>query len=798
MKKIGCILFLAMTALLPAQETSSVVNIEWETLKHTWRAPWITHATADLLDYGVFHLRRTFELSRLPDSMIVHVSADNRYRLYVNGRYVCNGPARGDQLHWFFETINIAPYLQTGKNVIAAQVVNFGIYKPAAQHSYRTAFILQADDEKQMFVDTGADWKMIKNDAFAPLPVTEAMVHGFYAVSPGDSVDASKYPWGWQEINFDDSKWPAVKVILRGVGRGYMHGEGWYLTRREIPPLEERIERIAKIARSEGVAGDDGFLSGEKPLIIPPQTRASLLLDNAQLTMGYPQLTVNGGSGGKITVGYGEALFDALGHKGHRNDIIGKTVQGVTDVYLLDGGARTYEPLWLRTFRYVQLDIETADEPLELLQFVNLFTAYPFQQNASFECSDTTLQKIWQTGWRTARLCAQETYYDCPFYEQLQYIGDTRIQSLISLYNSGDDRLMRNALKLFDWSRVSDGITQSRYPSHVAQFIPQFSLIWVAMVHDYTLLRNDPEFVRQFLPGIKAVLTYFENHLDEQNFVVGIEWLPFVDWANGWAWGVPPGVDLGQSATLSLQYVYALQRAVELFQQFGDKEATAMYQKIAGAIQRAVQKECFVSSRGIYADTPEQINFSQHTNILTVLTHTAPLFEQKQIMQKVISERGLTQCTLYFRFYLFRALRQAGLGDQYLTQLRPWREALDYGLTTFPENPIGNTSVLGTRSDCHAWSASPNYDLLATVCGIEPAAPGFKSVRIEPSMGGLVWIRGSMPHPRGTISVMLERKDGNVAGSVSLPPGLEGTFRMSGKTIRLCDGENVIRLKEAH
>ncbi|RPH92971.1 MAG: alpha-L-rhamnosidase, partial [Calditrichaeota bacterium] len=444
--------------------------------------------------------------------------------------------------------------------------------------------------------------------------------------------------------------------------------------------------------------------------------------------------------------------------------------------------------------RYVQLEVKTGDEPLQLLQFTNRFTAYPFQQKATFACSDSSLQKIWRTGWRTARLCAQETYYDCPYYEQLQYIGDTRIQALISLYNSGDDRLMRNALCQFDQSRVPDGITQSRYPSSVAQFIPQFSLIWISMIHDYMMHRDDPVFIRQFLPGVIQVLNYFENHLDSRHFVVGIEWLPFVDWANGWSWGVPPGVDLGQSATVSLQFVYALQQAAELFRMFGDKNSANHCTQIARHIQQAVQKHCYVEERGLFADTPEQINFSQHTNILAILTHCVSHSRQQEIMRHVIHDRGLTQCTLYFRFYLFRALKQAGLGDLYSSLLQPWREALDYGLSTFPENPIGNTSVLGTRSDCHAWSASPNYDLLATVCGIEPAAPGFKSVRIEPNLGELKWLRASMPHPLGMITMALEKDKGILVGQVELPPGLKGIFSYEGAKKKLDNGVNTIHM----
>ena len=105
---------------------------------------------------------------------------------------------------------------------------------------------------------------------------------------------------------------------------------------------------------------------------------------------------------------------------------------------------------------------------------------------------------------------------------------------------------------------------------------------------------------------------------------------------------------------------------------------------------------------------------------------------------------GLTKASYYFRFYLSRALEKLGRGDQYLPQLEPWREMLELGLSTWAETPDD-----ASRSDCHAWSSHPNYDLLTIVAGIRPAAPGFRSVRIEPSLGTLDRFEASMPHARG-------------------------------------------------
>jgi len=150
----------------------------------------------------------------------------------------------------------------------------------------------------------------------------------------------------------------------------------------------------------------------------------------------------------------------------------------------------------------------------------------------------------------------------------------------------------------------------------------------------------------------------------------------------------------------------------------------------------------------------------------------------------------LVQCTLYYRFYLNQALYKAGL-DKYLDELKPWRTMLADGLTTFAESDKRAVQ----RSDCHAWSASPNYDFLATVCGIRPASFGFQTVEIKPFLGKLKEVQASMPHPAGEISIMLKRKGNQgIKGTITLPNALSGKFVWNGKNILLKGGTQEIEM----
>lgn len=129
-------------------------------------AAWIAPPNVDLDAYGVYHFRRTVAFASVPDSFRVHVSADNRYRLFVNGMPVSSGPQRSDLMHWRYETVDLAPYLQEGRNVLAALVWNWGPHRPVAQHTHRTGFLLQGNSSHEAIVNTDATWKVFSNSAY--------------------------------------------------------------------------------------------------------------------------------------------------------------------------------------------------------------------------------------------------------------------------------------------------------------------------------------------------------------------------------------------------------------------------------------------------------------------------------------------------------------------------------------------------------------------------------------------------------------------------------------------------------
>jgi alpha-L-rhamnosidase len=765
-----------------------------------WPAKWITSGDAPARDEAVLYFRKHVEIANPARRFVVNVSADNRFVLYVNGQRVGSGPARSDLAHWRYETFDVGPMLKAGANIFAAVVWNFGARSALAQISDRTAFLLAGASEAESAVNTGTEWEVAIEKSIRSLPKPQELGGYYYAAEPCLHIDGATYAWGWNaEANTPGLDWKKAIAIGSGARRGAsLQENNWQLTADPLPQMAMEQQSIGAVVRKSGaeVSGDAGNVEYK----IAAHSRATLLLDRGYLTTAYPEFATNGGNGATLRLTYAEALLDAKNEKGNRNEIEGKHIVGVFDEFLLDGAKnRVYEPLVWRTWRYLQVDVTTADEPLVLGHLQSWFTAFPFEEKAKFTSDEQDLQKIWEVGWRTARLDAHDTYMDTPYWEQMQYIGDTRIQALVSYSVAGDDRLARQAITAFNNSRVPDGVTLSRYPTSMFQAIPTFSLLWIGMIHDFWMYRDDPAFVREQLAGTRTTLDWFLRHQRPDGLLDALFWWPFVDWGSDFGFGIPPQDANGGSTSMALQFVEALRNAADLETALGEPARAEIYRAAAERAVSGVKKLCWNEQYALFADTPAQKHFSQHANILAVWLDVVPRDQQQEMLTRILSATDasfhtdrkiptMTAATYYFRFYLARAIEHAGLGDRYLDLLGPWRTMVSLGLTTWAEQPEP------TRSDSHAWSAHPNYDLLRIVAGIRPAKPGFAAITIEPHLGALKHVQASEPHPAGRIDAEFTRGSSETRARISLPNGIPGELVWHGQTYPLHAGEQTVSL----
>ena len=791
-----CIMGNAASAAVPSKY---VLDQKWQ-----YRTPFISKSSHPVGPSGaVVYFRRTFDLKEIPGELAINIAGD-KYRLFVNGEYVCRGSEVGTFKRWYFDTVDIAKYLRKGKNVLAIEMVNFGENAPLAFFSNNLGLWVEPNSPSFKFLATQpGNWKCIENGGVRFYPGTENSTR--LQSGGGQIIDASKEVTGWNAVDFDDSSWSKPVKLFRASDSRFFGKSPIVLVPRALPMMQESPIRIKSVRRVENLpgvkAGDVKFIEGKK-FVVGRNAECKILLDNTELTNAYTRLRVSGGAGARVKIKYCESLFDpkAKGMLGkgkfNRNEIEGKIpFMPVSDIYHLDGRKHEFVSYSFRCFRYVEFEISTKDDPLEISDFDALYTAYPFAEVGRFASSDESHGAIWRAGWRTARLCAWETYFDCPFWERLQYVGDTRIQALISLYVSGDHRLMKKAITVFDDSRISDGITQSRYPNTKAQFIPPFSLFWIGMISDYRKHVDDEPFVAEMLNGIETVVNWYALQIDGRTGMLkpDLPYWNFVDWVDTWKIGVPPESAKSGSSIISLQLACALDDAAVLMEDFGRRDVALRYRKMSSGIKRAVYANCWDAERGLLSDAAGLPRFSQHANIMGILSDAIPALEQRAVFEKIVAQAkssraehkidDVMEATFYFKFYLFKAAEKVGCGDMFVDMLQPWRDMLNLGLSTFAENPEP------TRSDCHAWSASPVYGFLSIVCGVKPSSNGFKSVSITPHLGSLKFARGITAHKNGPIETDYRvLGDGSLSVKIRLPENLDGRFSWRGQARKLHPG----------
>ncbi len=764
--------------------------------KKIWNAHWIT-LPIQANDYEICLFRKTLDLDSQPATFKVFVSADNRYKLFVNGQLVSIGPARGDFYYWNYATVDLAPYLVKGKNFISAIVANEGSWKPVAQMSYGTGFILQGATAAEEVANTNKTWKCLLDTACRPLAVD--LIYSYYVAGPGELVDMNHQPKNWLNADFDDSNWQQAAQLGAGELKGQWNfSDAWMLVPEPIPPRELLMQRLKLVRKADGVIPPANFPAQQQSFTIPANTKAMLLLDQSYLTNAYPTIIFSKGKNAGLSMSYAEGLYiidpgnkdwRSQGRKGNRNEIAGKRFVGRKDSLISDGSEKQqFTPFNFRTYRYIQLVVQTKDEPLVIDDLYGSATGYPFKYEAKFESDDKQIDTILQIGWHTARLCSWETYMDCPYYEQLQYIGDTRIQAMVSYYNSGDDRLARNAINLLDHSRMAEGITQSRYPTAVPQQIPTFSLWWIGMLRDYYYYCNDSRFVADKLPGVEQVLNFFSRYQQDDGSLKNAPYWEFTDWADGKDWGAgtaPMGAN-GNSSVLDMQLLWAYQVAAGLEHDLGSPENAAKYARAAAQLKATIQAKYWVAANNRFADRPEKDVFSQHANALAILSGLANEAQAKAISDKLLTDTTLVQASIYFKYYVNQAMVKTGHGNDYINWLGIWRDNIKMGMTTWAEM----SDISGTRSDCHAWGSSPNIELYRTLLGIDSDAPGFSRIKIEPHLGAFTHIGGSIPHPKGDVTVRYDKDGNSWKINLQIPQETTGTLIWKGKTYILKPGYN--------
>jgi hypothetical protein len=779
------------------------------------RASWIwsaeaTHAApaptqASPSHYQVRMFRREFLGGNGGSRLVVHVSADSRYLLFCNGGLVGRGPAKGDINHHFYDTFDLTAHLRPDGNALAALVIDMSrvAHRPAALGApcsvmtYAGGFLLEGavvagDGAEQERLDTGRPgWRVAVDRAhrFQNEGTRFEGYHGYF-----EHRVAREAPAGWTETGFDDRTWPEATVLYLAERRENRRDptSPYGLVERMIPQLEEGEPTTFAAAFLPG--GDNpgpdwhGLLAGTAEVTVPPGRTARVILDVGALTTAYPRLETAGGAGARVRLTYAEALRLPWNTPGAQllgrpqslanlashfaDEATGWTfdrrgeIAGWSDVWEPAGGGReVFEPLHWRAFRYIGLEIAAGGTALTLRRIGHRFSAYPYRVQGEFACSDDRLNRLWHVGVHTMRLCAHETFEDCPHYEQMQYAGDAMITSRLAMLTTGDARLTRQMLHHFDWSRLPEGLTASRYPSRLLQVIPSWSLHWITGVRDYAYFSGDLDTIRELLPGLRAVLDWFRRHGGADGLPARLPFWNITDWCPWWPRGVVPGADSGPTAIISAQYILALDEVAELARLTGREREAGELATEAAQLRTAFHHRFWSEAEGLYFDRPGGPEVSQYGNAWAVVCGAAGPRERARLLARFPADPKLAPGSFFCWHAVFRALDACGAYDRMPEFLGPWHEMADTGLSTFVEE---NSYW---RSLCHAWSAHPVLEFLTRVLGVTPREPGFAAIDVVPRLCGLAHARGRVCTPRGPVAVAWRRTGGRFEIEIDVPAG---------------------------
>ena len=766
-----------------------------------WRARWIwagrpairtETATRPVLDDPadrVVLLRRRLDVGDVPATVPCRVWADGRYVLRVNGTEVARGPVRADPRQAHYDVVDLAPHLEPGENVLALQARHFGaatswwVPVPPSYSLGAGSVVLEAlVGDEWLVSDRG--WRAAPGEAWTPVPVP-----GDVACLPLESFDARRHPHGWDRPGFDDTSW-ARAVEIQPIHTGarsdpHPPSEPFGMLR---PPV-----RVAFPGGAVHPAAEVGTGAVAGAALLPDPVAQVLADEHAPVAAagGPADVTRTAFDLGRIAAGTVRLEFDApsgtvidLAAAEHV-DADGRLVtlgqHAGLRVVAAGGGPETFESLDVIGARHLHVTVRnpSPDQPVGLSVAV-ADRHRPRPDGAAFECSDPSLNRIWEVGLRTVDLCALDAYVDCPTREQRAWTGDSVVHQMVDLVANPDWSMARWHPQLAAAPRVDGMLAMAAASDFAADdrtFVPDWSLHWVRSVWNLHRYTGDRELVAELLPVAERTLRWFEQYLDGGLLRHVSGWM-LLDWSSVYSDDC--------SSVLNALWARALEDLADMARWIGN-EGTAAWAERRRADVAASFDVFWDEARGVYVDHAVQgvarPVAAQHGGAAALAAGIVPAERVDRVVRRLVDrttlvrhswvmdpltvdggsdgfvhlvmgypeptwdlEHEMVEAQPFFRYVVHDGLARAGRADLVAGLCRDWQVFIDAGETTWPECWQG-----GTR--CHGWSSTPTRDLVVHTLGITPAEPGYAAVRVVPSLGDLEWARARVPTPHGFVTV---------------------------------------------
>jgi len=773
-----------------------------------WNAKWIAAEETERPHAALY--RNRFSLKDA-QKIRIHVSADSVYILYLNGKEIGRGPELGEPHRWCFDSYELD--FPDGSHVLSAFVWFFGRtweFIPYPKMSLRNGFLLAAEGDGASILDTNPqNWECRVPDG---ITIAHCRAGG---VGPETQIDGRCYP-SEAELEKDDG-WS--RPVESEAGRNADPGTEFDPQKHLLIPsrLPEQVHteiRRAKVLRIDDRTDDfypgSGNRNAELPLWkqnleqgafpVPPDTSRRILLRLDNYYCGYPELICSGGYGSSVSIQWAEALSLSPSRnsreKGDRLSVENRYFHGQGDTLLCGRERVRLIPPWYRAGRYLQITIRTRGEALTVEKLSLRESRYPLEAESSFHCSGERYNRLIVPAVRTLQMCAHDTYMDCPFYEQLMYLADARLEMLLHYVLSAERKLEEKSIRLLAAGKMESGLLQCRYPSQMTLNIPTFTLLFPGMVHDYILYAGDVAVLREILPAMRSALDSVEQYLLPGGLLAWNHLWSFIDWVDEWnvperRKGSPPMTEDGVSGIVNWLYAYALGEAMRAHELAGEPEEAARFRRLGTRLAEKLIRVFYREREHLFSDLPDSGRFSEHAQCLALLSGFLPEDLEKEVADSLFARTaGMAECTVYFSFYYLEVCGKYDRMDRFDERLKLWFDMQNLNVETFLESPEPS------RSDCHAWSAHILWHYYATILGLRPADASFRSLRIEPHPGSLTFARGSLSHPAGMIRFSFQREKDGIQWKLELPGKLTADFRFGTQKIRFRPGLHTFRTAE--
>lgn len=443
--------------------------------------------------------------------------------------------------------------------------------------------------------------------------------------------------------------------------------------------------------------------------------------------------------------------------------------------YICREGRNQYTSLKRRSGRYILIRLSDFSNPVRFRNFKLIESTYPVPETKSFSCDDPILNKLWEISERTLRLCMEDTFTDCPLYEQTLWIGDARAEALMAYSAYGSTDIAKRSIRLAEQSLERFPMVGCQVPSSWFCLIPTWSFIWGLSVWDYYDFTGDMDFLEEIWPGILKNLKGAESFINEQGLFSGPFW-NMCDWS---------GMDDEHKTVLhnSMFFVGALGAAIQCAKALNKESSIEQLKKTRSTLVSAINALWNRAGRGypdsIHEDGRISETTSQHTNFLSLLFDIVPEDRRESAICNMLKPAknvvgiGSSQALMF----LYCTMEKYGYCGEIIESIRRYyMDMVDSGSTTTWETFRGSLHWLDadtpTRSYCHAWSAIPLYYFNRIILGIRQVEVGGKRFQISPYLNGLKHAEGQTHSIKGPVSVNWQITDNELKVSASAPEGV--------------------------